>query len=139
MGIWADDESKELKERISQMRDEELLRMVNRDFADYRDEALGLAKLELEKRGIPASQSSDYESKTTRADGQEARLNSPANTNLSCDACGGRMRDGVLFADQEMTIVFSDNNEERFVQVLACGRCGQVRLVVDFETDVQEG
>jgi uncharacterized protein (DUF2225 family) len=37
-----------------------------------------------------------------------------------------------------MTVVFSDNNEERFVELEACPKCGHARLTVDFETDVAE-
>lgn len=47
------------------------------------------------------------------------------------------MRSGLLFADKELTILFSDKNEERFIQAFACTACGDVRLVVDLETDVE--
>lgn len=45
----------QLKERISELSDEELLEMVERKTADYRREALDYAAAELEARGIPFS------------------------------------------------------------------------------------
>jgi hypothetical protein len=55
-----------------------------------------------------------------------------------CPACGGRLRPGSVYGGKELTMVFQDNEEERFVQALACGGCRQVRLVVDYDTDVEE-
>jgi hypothetical protein len=48
------------------------------------------------------------------------------------------MRRGALFADREMTVYFDDTDEERFVEALVCSACGNLRLVVDLDTDVQE-
>jgi hypothetical protein len=48
-----DDELNELRDRISQMSDRELLQIVEVDYADYRNEALGFARAELEKRLVP--------------------------------------------------------------------------------------
>lgn len=50
------DELRALKERISTLSSEELWRMVNTDFTDYRKEALDLAKEELKRRGYGESQ-----------------------------------------------------------------------------------
>jgi len=47
------------------------------------------------------------------------------------------MRSGLLFSDKELTILFTDNNEERFVQAFACPMCGVVRLAVDLDTEVE--
>ena len=33
---------------------------------------------------------------------------------------------------------FDDTDEERFVEALVCSACGNVRLLVDLDTDVQE-
>ena len=46
------DRLKSLKERNSKLSDLELLRLVNFEFADYREEAIDLAKEELERRGF---------------------------------------------------------------------------------------
>jgi hypothetical protein len=46
------DQLKSLKERNSKLSDVELLRLVNFEFADYREEAVDLAKEELERRGF---------------------------------------------------------------------------------------
>ena len=52
-----DDESQELKLRISQLSDEELLNMVERKPHEYRKEALDHAKAELAARGIQFQES----------------------------------------------------------------------------------
>jgi hypothetical protein len=46
------DQLKGLKERNSKLSDMELLKLVNFEFADYREEAIDLAKEELERRGF---------------------------------------------------------------------------------------
>src|SRR2546428_13595091 len=56
---------------------------------------------------------------------------------LVCLSCGGPMRSGTLVAEKELTIVFADNQEERFVRVNACSACGQLSLVADYKIDVQ--
>ena len=45
-------ELEELKAHIAQLTDEQLLEMVGAEAGEYREEALGFAKAELEKRGI---------------------------------------------------------------------------------------
>ena len=52
-----DEESRELKERISQLPDEELLTMVEVEPHEYRKEALDYAKAELMGRGIQFQES----------------------------------------------------------------------------------
>lgn len=47
------DEQRELKKIMSELVDEELLRIINIDHADYRQDALNCAKQELAARGIP--------------------------------------------------------------------------------------
>jgi hypothetical protein len=47
---------------------------------------------------------------------------------------------GLRLVSQErrsIVVLFADNNEERFVDVLACKQCGRVQLMVDYETDVE--
>ena len=48
-----DEQLSELKDRISQMSNEQLLRIVEVEYDDYRIEALQFAGEELGKRGIP--------------------------------------------------------------------------------------
>ena len=55
-----------------------------------------------------------------------------------CSVCGGRMRRGALYGESELTIVFHDGDEERFVQALVCVGCGVVRLAIDYDTDVED-
>src|SRR5262245_37790708 len=47
------DEQRELKKIMSELVDEELLRIVNVDYADYRPDAVDCAKQELVARGVP--------------------------------------------------------------------------------------
>ena len=130
-----DEQLNGLKDRISQLSDGELLRIVEVEYADYRKEALELAQTELNKWFVPFEKHEPDE-----IDSDEEASDGPmdlAASSQPCAICGGPMRTGLLFADKEMTILFPDGTEERFVQALACRRCGEVRLVVDFSTDVE--
>jgi hypothetical protein len=130
--MFQDDELDELKDRISQMSDRELLQIVEVEFADYRREAVEFAEVELGKRNVPFEKPELDED-----DGEDADNTTSAESKTPCGNCGGVMRSGLLFADKELTILFSDSNEERFVQAFACTACGDVRLTVDLETDVE--
>jgi hypothetical protein len=130
-----DEQLRELKDRISQMSDDELLQIVEVEYADYRKEALEFAMAELEQRKIPYGESGLDEE--NEAESEEADLIASAAGDLPCDACGGAMRAGSLYADKELSIYFPDKNEERFIQALACSDCGSLKLLVDFNTDVE--
>src|SRR5258708_1280488 len=54
-----DEQKRELKERMSRMSDDELLNMVEVDFADYRQDALDVARAELLSRGISLDEAED--------------------------------------------------------------------------------
>jgi len=130
--MFLDDELNELKDRISQMSDRELRQIVEVDYADYRKEALEFAEAELGKRMIP------FEKPELDPDEDEDDDSiALAGSSEPCWSCGGTMRSGLLFAEKELTILFADNNEERFVKVFACTVCGDVRLTVDLETEVE--
>lgn len=129
--MFVDDELNELKDRISQMSDRELLQIVEVDYDDYRKEAIDFAEAELGKRMIPFEKP---ELKADEAEDDDSR--SPAGPVVVCGNCGAVMRSGLLFSEKELTIVFADNNEERFVQAYACTGCGDVRLTVDLQTEV---
>ena len=129
--MFMDDELNELKDRISQMSDRELLQIVEVEYADYRKEAIEFAQAELAKRSIP------FEAPVIDADDDDDSI-APAGSITPCGNCGGLMRSGLLFAEKELTILFSDSNEERFVQAFACTACGDVRLIVDLETEVED-
>ena len=47
-----DNQSAALRQRIAQLSDQELLRIVNTDRAQYRDEAILCAEAEIERRGL---------------------------------------------------------------------------------------
>jgi hypothetical protein len=132
--MFMDDELNELKDRISQMSDRELLRIVEVEYDDYRKEALEFAEAELGKRSIPFERP---ESSDEAEEANDTDSTAPPVSNLPCAKCGGVTRSGLLFADKELTILFSDSNEERFLQAFLCTACGDVRLVVDLETEVE--
>jgi hypothetical protein len=123
-----DDESRALKERMADLSDAELLKIVGSESEDYRKEALDLARSELARRGVPMQ---------VRPEELYQQARGPEPNENVCPACQGQLRPGILFADRELTMIFTDNDEERFVEVWACTDCGQVQLVVDFDTDVE--
>ena len=130
--MFLDEELSELKDRISQMSDRELLRIVEVEYNDYRKEALEFAESELQKRSLP------FERPEPDADeAEDAGSIDPVKTSVPCRECGGVMRSGLLFSDKELTMLFNDDNEERFVHAFACMACGAVRLALDLETEVE--
>ena len=134
-----EDELAELKERISQMSDGELLRIVGPDRNDYVEEAIEFAARELEVRNIPFEKQPRSAAQEPVITGDEP-VEEAAVAIPPCDVCRGAMRPGLLFTDKEVTMLFQDgegNEEERFVQAFACSVCGEVRLVVDFQTDIE--
>ena len=140
------DEWERLKNRIAGLSNEELLKMIGPDKKDYRQEALQFATAELDRRGVhyrsPMEPSTLYtapqpfEDENEDDDSQSGTEPAPAPI---CKQCGAEARLAYLFTDREITLVFSDNSEERFLEVHACAKCGHVRLEVDYETDVEAG
>jgi hypothetical protein len=131
-----DEQLAELKERISQMSDSELLQLVEVEYNDYREEAIEFAKAELTKRYVPFGAPSPDQIEDDPDDDEDGSVVS-AQEGAPCNACGGVTRYGLLFSEKELTILFSDNSEERFVKAFACRSCGNVELVVDFDTEVE--
>jgi hypothetical protein len=130
--MFPDEELRELKDRISQMSDRELLQIVEVEYDDYRKEAIELAQEELTKRSIPFETPELDEDVDQDGDSFES-----AGDGVPCKKCGGETRLGSLFADKELTILFPDTSEERFVIAVACTNCGDIRLTVDLHTDVE--
>lgn len=63
----------ELKEKISKLSNEDLLKwsiMVNVDFADYREEAIQYAEAEMRERGFPNENYEIRKENTPQNDGQ---------------------------------------------------------------------
>jgi hypothetical protein len=131
--MWTEENDREFKEHISKLSDDELIKIVCEDYEDYREEALQLAEAELALRGIEVEDEIE-EGPDGSADESGNPMSGPPPL---CPLCQGEMRSGVLFANKEVTIFFADRNEERFVEVLACSQCGQLRMVVDYYTDVE--
>jgi len=128
-----DEDLNALKDKISQMSDNELLKIVEVEYEDYRKEAVEFAEVELAKRNIPFERP-ELEANQDEEDEGESM---PPSIDEPCANCGGTMLSGLLFADKELTILFSDTNEERFVNAYACSSCGDVRLIADLSTDVE--
>ena len=136
------EDSQQLKERLIKLSDEELIDIVQAEPGDYRQEAIDIAKAELKWRKVEIPEPEEdvetgVEPVSTDPISSSLRRPSVAPADV-CIICGGAMRQGTLVAEKELTIVFADNQEERFVKVSACTRCGQVSPVVDFDTDVQQ-
>jgi len=133
-----DDTLRDLKERITQMSDGELLRIVGPDRDDYRHEAIAFAQDELRLRHIPFDEY-DAGDEAESVDGADDRADvaSPARVMPPCAACGRPTRQGLLLSDKELTVYFQDTEEERFVEAFVCGACGEVRLIADLHTDVE--
>lgn len=131
-----DEASEALKQRIGGLTDEELLQMVTVDANEYRPEALDFAKAELTARRIDFTTEKQMSEVATPP---SFPVLPPASRppGVVCIACGGNVRTGTLVGEKELTIVFGDNREERFLRVNACTQCNQVWLFVDFETDVE--
>jgi hypothetical protein len=118
-----DDELRELRERVTRMSDAELWRMVGKDRREYRAEAVQFARQELDVRQLTESDEADDDEGDDEA---------------NAGVCGSMMRRAALFADREITVYFDDTEEERFLEAEVCSACGNVRLMVDLDTDVQE-
>jgi len=129
--MWMDEELFELKERISRFSDEELLNIVEVDWKDYRKEALEFAKNELTRRGISFEPARKGNELLSGKAGEGA-----AGWAETCARCGGKTRPGVLIDTREIIILFTDRDEQRFIEVYTCGQCGHVQIVVDFETEI---
>jgi hypothetical protein len=133
-----DEESWELKARITGLSDEELLTIVEEEAGEYREDAVGFAKAELEARGIEFNDgSAEDESAEDLVEEPERAAATGSRKGLMCSVCGGETRFGILSGSKEVTIIFADNNEERYVEAYACTRCGRVQLIVDYGTDAQ--
>ena len=65
--------------------------------------------------------------------GAAAAVQEPA-----CSLCGGRTRRASLYGESELTMLFHDTDEERFVQALVCVDCRVVKVAVDYDTDVED-
>lgn len=129
-------EPKELRERISELNDAELLRMVGEEAGEYMPEAIAIAKLEIEARGLadqlPAPPGEALDSDAEEVDDELL------GDGLKCPACGSGLRPAFLLGETQVIAFFEDNQEQRFVRMHVCPECGTADLFVDFETEVEE-
>jgi hypothetical protein len=130
------DEVWELKQRLSKMSTDELIEMVTVGAKDYRQDALDYANAELKYRRIDVSKLTTKEAEQVEESAMDQAEPVVAPPGSACFACGGQLRPGTLVAEKELTVVFRDTHEERFIRVNACVQCGQLSLIVDYDTDV---
>ena len=136
-------ELSKLRARIADMSDEELRRMVEIEYDEYRPEAIEYAKTQMDARGLkytppPVGGVEDPDEEDMDEDIEDDEEDGELPPPLTCTNCGANMRLGYLFTEREATIIFADNNEQRFVEVHVCPRCRNVKIVVDLETEVEE-
>ena len=126
----------ELRVRIAGLSDDELIEMVTVAAGDYRQDALDCARSELRSRGVDFSEVQSNEAEPPG--GFEPFPTTPPTTpeGSTCVICGGQLRAGTLVAEKELTIIFSDTREERFIKVGACVRCGTLSFAADYDTNV---
>lgn len=131
----------ELKDRLIKLSDDQLIEIVQAPPGEYRQDAQEIAKTELKWRGVeipkPEEDESEDEPVSTEPGTGQFPFERPSVPSPGCPFCGGQFRPGTLVAEKELTVIFSDNQEERFVRVNVCTQCGQLSLAVDLETDVQ--
>jgi hypothetical protein len=142
----------QLKGRLVKYSDEQLIEIVSAPPGDYRQDAIDIAKAELKWRKVEIPEPDEPEEEAAAEPVEEAAAETTYDPTFlerlrpvrevvpakGCVFCGGPVTHGTLVAEKELTVVFSDNHEERFVRVNVCTRCGRLSLVVDFETDVQQ-
>ena len=121
----------EMKEKISQMSDEELVRVVSVDAGQYRSEALALAKSEIARRGLTIDLQFD---------------------GIKCVKCAGVMEEGFIpdFGQYEYVRAVRwiegkpeksfwsgtkiDNRKEAHISAYRCRECGYVEIYAKEET-----
>lgn len=135
------DELQEIRENLAKLSDEELEQMLTVDSDDYVPAAIDMARRELEARGITLTEKPPV----AEADAGQAMEPAPmpgeveaCGPTFPCPICNGPVRRAALMAKDEIIAVFRDNDERRFVDIFACSKCGEARLVVDIETIVAE-
>lgn len=134
--MYDDAELKRLRERIAGLSNQDLVKMVEVDHEDYRPEALEYAMAELNTRRVAYMPPPPQTEEVIYEEDEEAEDALPEP--IMCVLCGAAMRLGYLFTEREVTIVFADNNEQHFVEVHTCPKCGNLRIIIDYETEVEE-
>ena len=104
-------QSTELKQSISRLSDEDLLKMVNVDSAEYRQEALGHARDELAKRGLQDSAMGLFET------GEPVHCKFCGQlldaTATECSRCGAGTPYGVVLDGQQLELA-ADRSLQRY-------------------------
>lgn len=150
----------ELRERVSQLDDDSLLRMIGEESESYRPEALAVAREEVKRRGLDPNtrpievedldlagdedraeneeQIEEVEEVEEVGEAEEEEQVPSSAAGFLCPSCGTRLRRALLLGETQVIAVLEPNREQRFVYAMVCPRCGTADLFVDFETDVEE-
>ena len=124
-----DDDLKVLRDRVRELDDGTLLRMVGEEAADYRPEAVQIAMEEVSRRSLQISLVKPGPSPAGSAAPEPAP---------PCPACGSPRKRGTLWGDNEVVAAFDAGAERRFIDVVACPACGKAEILVDFKTEMEE-
>jgi RNase P subunit RPR2 len=146
----------QLLEKLCGLPDDDLIKMVNLDFADYNSEALGLARIVMKRRGYalskkgnivdsrktesPESRGRQPEPASQNADGKEqaAELNKLLRS-IYCPRCNAKLDyAGTRRLNEEKSMgvlgelgqMYRSGTHE-FLDVYTCAHCGHVEFFVD--------
>jgi ribosomal protein L40E len=145
-------ELQELRERMSEQSDTDLLKIVNVDFKDYRKETIELARVEVEKRGLshrlltsPTTPRILLQEQTKKQVGLSPNVETMkcrfcgsaiSATATECDNCGYGTPYGARLMEEQLleeasakSVITLINcpacNSEVSNQAVACPKCGQ--------------
>jgi uncharacterized protein YbaR (Trm112 family) len=146
-----DKELVQLLEKLCDLPDVDLIKMVNRDTADYRSEALALARIVMKRRGYNLSrkgniiENSHKQTEPDNASLQDVGGKEPvAELNklllvIYCPRCNAKLDYvGTRRLNEEKTLgvlgelgqMYKDGAHE-FLDVYTCNHCGHVEFFVD--------
>ena len=146
-----DKELVQLLEKLCDLPDEDLIKMVNHDSADYRSEVLALARIVIKRRGYNLSkkgkiiESSPKQTEPDDAPVQDAGAKKPVEELnklllvIYCPRCNAKLSyAGTRRLNEEKTLgvlgelgqMYKDGAHE-FLDVYTCGHCGHVEFFVD--------
>ena len=143
-----DKELVQLLEKLCNLPDDDLIKMVNRDSTNYRSEALALARIVMKRRGYNLSRKGNIienSRKQTEPDLQDASGKEPvAELNkllivIYCPRCNAKLDYvGTRRLNEEKTLgvlgelgqMYKDGAHE-FLDVYTCNHCGHVEFFVD--------
>lgn len=86
-----------LQERMAGQSNKGLLRIINVDFKDYREDAIELARAELNKRGLPQPQKPTEQTEKSAKGKTNQESHQPTTTRKLCSDCAAALDDDARF------------------------------------------